>query len=276
MLTTTVDGLWVLQVLTGCEVVAPELGLRPHLPRVESKDLAHAHPMAVELRRAGALSDDGGVDDVIAEWLAVLARRELGLILYREQHDSGIGERQLLARFARWWVSLRRYGATVEISGAGTAETEESAASLIGSYLQRHWGVSDPADFRPLTLPADRLIDVVRRGGSPQDALSGLNLDNEQASMLTLAADRAQSTQASVTAVQSGGGSRAQGCAMGAGGVTVIDTPRGRVLAEHLTHDGSSWLLLGPGSHHSVIDAVVRMLRRLPPPETWHSYRKVV
>ncbi|HOB50942.1 MAG TPA: ESX secretion-associated protein EspG, partial [Mycobacterium sp.] len=35
MLTTSIDGLWVLQVLTGIEVVAPELGLRPHLPSIE-------------------------------------------------------------------------------------------------------------------------------------------------------------------------------------------------------------------------------------------------
>ena len=38
MLTTTVDGLWVLQVLSGIEVMAPELGLRPHLPSVESAE----------------------------------------------------------------------------------------------------------------------------------------------------------------------------------------------------------------------------------------------
>ena len=34
MLTTTVDGLWVLQAVTGVEQTCPELGLRPLLPRL--------------------------------------------------------------------------------------------------------------------------------------------------------------------------------------------------------------------------------------------------
>ena len=36
MLTTTIDGLWVLQILAGIEVLAPELGLRPILPSFET------------------------------------------------------------------------------------------------------------------------------------------------------------------------------------------------------------------------------------------------
>ena len=40
MLTTTLDGLWVLQVLSGIEVLAPELGLRPILPSLETAQLA--------------------------------------------------------------------------------------------------------------------------------------------------------------------------------------------------------------------------------------------
>lgn len=47
------EGLWVLQVLTGIEVTAPEMGLRPHLPSVEPKHKALAHPVTAELRAAG-------------------------------------------------------------------------------------------------------------------------------------------------------------------------------------------------------------------------------
>lgn len=36
MLTTTVDGLWVLQAVTGIEQTCPELGLRPLLPRLDT------------------------------------------------------------------------------------------------------------------------------------------------------------------------------------------------------------------------------------------------
>ena len=190
MLTTTLDGLWVLQVLTGREVIGPELGLRPHFPNLEPKELALAHPIAHELWNAGALGDDGTVDDVIAEWLAVLARRELALVFYQDQRDASVGERHMLARFAGWWVSVQRCDATVHINGLGSATTEESAASLIGSYLRNHWGERQPAEFRPLTLHTEHVVEAVRRTGDHQAALSGLALDTGQASMLTLHAQR--------------------------------------------------------------------------------------
>ncbi|HET9874892.1 MAG TPA: ESX secretion-associated protein EspG, partial [Mycobacterium sp.] len=65
MLTTTVDGLWALQVLTGIETLAPELGLRTILPSVETKQLALASPIAAELRSAGVIDDSGVVDPTV-------------------------------------------------------------------------------------------------------------------------------------------------------------------------------------------------------------------
>ena len=72
MLTTTIDGLWVLQILAGIEVVAPELGLRPILPSFETAHKALAHPIAAELRAAGVIDEAGTVDSVVVEWLTVL------------------------------------------------------------------------------------------------------------------------------------------------------------------------------------------------------------
>lgn len=46
MLTTTVDGLWVLQAVTGVEQTCPELGLRPLLPRLDTAERALRHPVA--------------------------------------------------------------------------------------------------------------------------------------------------------------------------------------------------------------------------------------
>ena len=64
MLTTTLDGLWVLQVLSGIEVLAPELGLRPHLPSVETTHMALAHPVAEELRDVGAIGPAGPIGPI--------------------------------------------------------------------------------------------------------------------------------------------------------------------------------------------------------------------
>ena len=53
MLTTTVDGLWVLQALTGVEQTCPELGLRPMLPRLDTPERAKGHPGDHKLVAAG-------------------------------------------------------------------------------------------------------------------------------------------------------------------------------------------------------------------------------
>ena len=77
MLTTTVDGLWVLQAVTGIEQTCPELGLRPLLPRLDTPERALQHPVAAELIAAGALDPAGNADPMIREWLTVLLRRDL-------------------------------------------------------------------------------------------------------------------------------------------------------------------------------------------------------
>jgi hypothetical protein len=58
--------------------------------------------------------------------------------------------------------------------------------------------------------------------------------------------------------------------------VTVIDTPEGRIVAEHEPHGGKNWMILAPGTTSNVTAAVNRMMRRLPANDEWFSYRKVV
>ncbi|OBH21194.1 hypothetical protein A5710_03140 [Mycolicibacter sinensis] len=55
VLTTTIDGLWVLQVLAGVESLPPELALRPTLPDIETARMAMAHPVAHELCTQGVI-----------------------------------------------------------------------------------------------------------------------------------------------------------------------------------------------------------------------------
>ena len=109
MLTTTIDGLWVLQVLAGIEVIAPELGLRPYLPSVETAQAALGHPVAAELRDAGAITGAGEVDDAVRDWLTVLSRRSTALVFsVQTPSDPPTVERVMLAQFAQWWVALER------------------------------------------------------------------------------------------------------------------------------------------------------------------------
>lgn len=277
MLTTSLDGLWVLQVLTGIEVLAPELGLRPHLPSIESRQMALAHPVAEELRQAGVIDADGTVDETVLEWLTVLSRRDVALLLYVQtpgQPDAP--ERVLLARFAQWWVALERNGIQVRLSGAGTATGEQSAGLIINSQIERLCGQMSPATLRPVTIDVAELLAAVRDPGSLRAFLVDQRLDNDQVSALMLAGDRERSAQASVVALQAGASTGPTRAHIQAAAVTIIDTPQGRLVSEHVSRGGKSWMIVGPGSPSHIASAAVTMMRNLPAHDEWHSYRKVV
>ena len=277
MLTTTLDGLWVLQVLSGIEVLAPELGLRPHLPSVESAQVALAHPVADELQASGAVSSTGEVDQTVLEWLTVLARREVGLLLHAQTPTTGSGfEQALLARFAQWWVSLERCGILIRLSGAGTACSERSAGLLIQSQIQRLCGEKSPAEVKPMTLDATELLAVVRDRVTLHSFLRECGLEADQVGSLMLASDGEHSAQFSLVALQSGGAGHPADSRIGSTTVTIIDTPQGRLISEHDSRGGRTWMIVGPASSLGISAAVQRMLRRLPARDDWHCYRKVI
>lgn len=277
MLTTTLDGLWVLQVLTGIEVLAPELGLRPHLPSAETRQQALAHPIAAELRDVGVIATDGAVDQTVREWLTVLSRRDVAVLMYVQTPGTGEEpERILLARFAQWWVSLERCGIRVRISGAGAATEERAAGLIIGEQIDRLCGVMPPAAVRPATIDTAEIRGAVTDPASLRTFLLERGFDGDQVAVLSLAADSRRSAQASVVAIQAGLGPGPARSHIERGIVTIIDTPRGRLISQHLRSDGKSWMIVGPGSPGHLVSAVLAMMRNLPAGEQWHSHRKVV
>jgi ESX secretion-associated protein EspG len=282
MLTTTLDGLWVLQILTGIEVVAPELGLRPVLPSAETKDVALLHPIAEELKSAGVIDEHGAVDPAVVEWLTVLARRDIALWLQATEPATGGGEsipaQVTLARFAQWWVALERKDFLVRLSGAGTSSSEGAASQVIGRQLERLCGSAPPAKFKPVTIPTGRILGEVKDQDSLRRyLLSNVDLDSDQLYIVTAAADPARSAQATIVALQTGVDSGSESRVhVEKSVVTVIDTPNGRVMAEHFQRDGKGWMIMAPGSLSSITTAVNEMVRRLPAAREWHSYRKVV
>lgn len=272
VLTTTIDGLWLLQVLSGTEVLAPELGLRPYLPSVETTRMALGHPMAAELREAGVITAGGEVDSTVLDWLAVLSRRDVALLMHVQTPSHDV-DRVLMARLAQWWVVLERCGGMVRLSGGGAATNEQSAAMLLRIQIERLCGAMAPATVRPATFDIAALLTTVAGGESLRAFLSARNFDSDQINTLTLAADPERSAQASLVAIQSGmSGDPVIDC----GAVTVIDTPAGRLLTEWAIRDGKSWMIAGPGSATNIASAVATMMRRLPAQEAWYSYRKVI
>lgn len=277
MLTTTVDGLWALQVLTGIETVAPELGLRPHLPSVEPKWLALQHPVTSELRDAGVVDGLDGVDPTVVEWLTVLSRRDVSLVVDVRTPGDSEPARVLLARFAQWWVALERSADVIRISGAGTSTGEETANTVLNEQIERLCGRNHPAPLRPVTLDAGAMRIAAAGREAPQTFLAGQRLDADQVRLLTVAADPRRSAQASIVAAQSGVDTgRFQRTHIEPGAVTIIDTLEGRLVAEDVESGGKTWMIVAPGTSSNIAAAINRMMRRLPAHQDWHSYRKVV
>ena len=276
MLTTTIDGLWVLQVLTGIEVLAPELGLRPILPSVETPQMALAHPIAAELRNVGVIDEAGTVDSTVTEWLTVLSRRDVALLIHVSTPGEGdMPTRALLARFSQWWVVFERSEDLIRISGAGTSSTESAANGIINAQIERMCGTLDAAPLQPVTVD----IDKVMAGGQEmlREQLLRERLDGDQLQILMMAANMQRSARAFIVAIQSGVDSgQPSRKFFEESVVTIADTPEGRLVGEHFASDGKRWMIIAPGTGSSIASAVNRMMRRLPANEEWHSYRKIV
>lgn len=277
MLTTSVDGLWVLQALTGIELVAPEMALRPLLPSVETRQLALRHPVAEELRSAGVITDCDTVDEAVVEWLTVLSRRDVAILFQMHSADSAqYVKRVLLVRLAHWWVTLERDGVIMKLSGAGIATTEPSAALLISAQVEQICGSSRYATVSPVTLDADELLANVHDRDSLELFLNAKKLNPHQLSALICATDPSRSKQISIIAIQSTISGSNNGSSISDGLVTVIDSPAGRLVAEHVTRDRRKWIVISPGSTTQTASAIRDMMRRLPAKHDWYSHRKAV
>lgn len=280
MLTTSLDGLWVLQAAAGIEQLCPELGLRPLLPRLDTAELAMQHPVAQELIGIGALDADGQVNTMIREWMTVIARRDVALMVSigsPASSASGFGTRVSVCRFAQWWVTLERHGDQVRLSPAGVARDESSAGDVVVGQIEKLCGVTQAAELRPVTLPTDELLATVHDEKSLRQFLTDQHLDMEQRNLLMAAADREQSSQANIVAIQAGAGPDDQArLAFGECVVTIADTPSGRICIENVYSGGQRYQVVVPGARKTIGEAVVKLIRRLPAGDDWYSYRRVV
>ncbi len=276
MLTTTIDGLWVLQAVTGVEQLCPELGLRPLLPRLETPELALRHPVVAELKACGALDEAGNADPMIREWLTVLLRRDLGLLLNINVPGRD-PTRAAICRFATWWVVLERHGNLVRLYPAGTASESATATELVVGQVERLCGVAEAAPLRPVTVDTKELLESVHDAGSLKSFLLKQRLDVDQLHIVTMAADPGRSASAAIVAVQAGvGPDRTARLAIGESAVAIVDTAAGRVCVEGMTSGGRRYQVLSPGSRSDIAAAVQRLIQNLPAGEEWYSYRRVV
>jgi hypothetical protein len=232
--------------------------------------------VVADLAVAGALDDAGVPDPMIREWLTVLQRRDLGLLLH-----IGIPDREpirvSISRFASWWVVLERLGDRVRLYPAGSASDETGASALLVGQIDRLCGVADAAALRPVTLDARDMLSSVRDEDSMRCFLLRQRLDADQFQLLMMAADPQQSAQATIVAIQAGAGSD-QTARLGIADttVTIIDTAAGRVCTEILDKSGHRYQIVKPGSRANIAAAVGRLVRNIPAGDEWFSHRRIV
>ncbi|KLO27234.1 secretion protein EspG [Mycolicibacter heraklionensis] len=282
MLTTTLDGLWVLQAVTGIETLCPELGLRPLLPRLDTAERALRHPIAQELTEIGVLDGQGEVDPMVREWLTVIMRRDIALMLNlnfpgRPYGDPQHMTRVSISRFASWWVVLERYDQEVRLYPAGRATDQAAAGDLLVGQIERLCGVTEAAQLRPVTLDTKELLERVRDQDSLRRYLAAQRLDIDQQQIVAMAADPEVSGQANIVAIQPGAGPEELArMAIGDTAVLISDTPAGRVCVENVDNGGRRYQIVSPGSRADVANAILRLIARLPAGSDWHSHRRVV
>lgn len=282
MLTTTLDGLWVLQAVTGIETLCPELGLRPLLPRLDTAERALRHPIAEELSEIGVLDGQGEVDSMVREWLTVIMRRDIALLLNVNFPGRPYGDRQHLTRvsinrFASWWAVLERHDQEVRLYPAGSATDQAAAADLLVGQIERLCGVTEAAPLRPVTLDTKELLERVRDKESLRTYLAAQRLDIDQQQIVAMAADPEVSGQANLVALQPGAGpENLARMAIGDAALLIADTPAGRVCVENIDNGGRRYQIVSPGARGDVADAILRLIRRLPAGADWHSHRRVV
>jgi hypothetical protein len=213
------------------------------------------------------------VDAMVVEWLTVLSRRDIALLVEVRTPDGGKPTRALLARFAQWWVVIQRCADLIRVHGAGTATAEGPANAVIAAELHRACGSRSPAPLRPVTLDAGALRLEATSPASLRRFLATRCFDGDQLQMLMSAADSQGTAQASIVAIQCGAGVRAH---IGQNAVTIIDTLQGRLLAEHVASAGKTWMIVAPGTASNIVSAVNHMLRCLPAQGEWFGYRRAV
>jgi hypothetical protein len=171
---------------------------------------------------------------------------------------------------------MERSADLVRISGAGTAGSEDAASAALCTQIERLCGTTAPAALRPVTLDVHAMQTAATSTEGLHRFLHTQGLEADRAQMLALAADPERSAQASIVAIQSGVAGRPSRAHVEPTVVTIIDTPQGRLVAEHTYSGGKKWMIIAPGSRSNVAAALNRLVRRLPADQEWYSYRKVV
>ena len=264
MLTTTIDGLWVLQAVTGVEQTCPELGLRPLLPRLDTPERALRHPMAAELhgRRRARRGRQRRPDDSRMAHGTVAARPGAA-----GEHEC-TGPRATRGPFAdsppggwSWNATATWY---VFIPPARPATRRRPANWWwVRSSGCAAWRRRRRCDRSPW-IPSSCWSRCVTRPACGRFCSASVSTSTNCRSSPWPPIPRAPRTRPSWRCRPASGRSETARVAVGDSTVAIVDTPAGRVCVADVVSGQRRYQVLSPGSRSDIVGAVQRLIRRLP------------
>lgn len=286
-LTTTPEGIWVLQALLGIESMPSALRLRPFIPSIDSgptvATMVGERPLTqtaeyASLTEAGVIDPDGHVDDAVRDWMAVVGRPEREvMVVIRRPASSGLDvagppapgddpslveERTLsICRRDRWLAMIARSGNEVVLAPVGETATAAQQTELICDTVLHAFGDAEPAKIDGVNLPTNALQSALSAasGGDRWEtatALARMGLSPDQVAVLTAGTRMDESAMAVVSIADHGTTRHIHPTVL-----TVIDTEFGRVSVTYTTGpDGSAWTSIWPTTPDALREDLTQLL----------------
>lgn len=280
MLTTSVEGLWVLQALLGVESMPVALHLKPFIPSahgsliVETSTGGHVplHQTAEyqSLKQAGVIDDRGEVDDVVRDWMKVLGRpdREVVLVIrrpsgeYTDDDTPTVHERVMVVCLHRRWMAMAaRDGREIVIGGVGESEDPDRQIELMCRVLVPAFGEAFAAEIDGVNVEMDALLSAVGAAAPAgrqaiSAALARVGLPPHEAEVVTAATRLDESAMAVVSLIDHGLDIHPHPRVL-----TVADTEYGRVSFTTMSGaDGKQWMSIWPTTPAGLRDDLTELL----------------
>ena len=289
-LTTTPNGIWMLQALLGVEKMPTALRLRPFIPSVDGDGTVATELGDVpwsqtaeynSLAAAGVIDRDGRVDDAVRDWMAVVGRpqREVLVVIRRPKPLDGpvpddedapalIEERVMsICQRERWLALIARSGDEVVIAPIGEAARNDEQIDLICDTLMHAFSRGEAATISGFNVPSatfeSTLKENVPKGRHVlAAALARLGLSPDQVAVLSAACHLDESAMAVVSVIDHGIKDHFHPDV-----ISVIDSEFGRITISHTTGpDGTRWTSIWPTSAEGLRQDLAKLLNSAEAP----------
>jgi hypothetical protein len=289
-LTTTPNGIWILQALLGVEKMPTALRLRPFIPSVDGDGTVATELGNVpwsqtaeynSLAAAGVIDRTGHVDDAVRDWMAVVGRpqREVLVVIRRPKPIDGpapdgedvpalIDERVMsICQRDRWLAMIARSGDEVVVAPLGEAARSDEQIDLICDTLMHAFSRGEAAPISGFNVPSatfeSTLKENVPKGRHVlAAALARLGLSPDQVAVLSAACHLDESAMAVVSIIDHDIQNHYHPDV-----ISVIDSEFGRITISHTTGpDGNRWTSVWPTSADALRQDLGKLLNSAKTP----------